>query len=155
MSLCGAIFSLLNGQSIICLSKMHFCCRARDFHVNVSMNSGPKKTKLFSCVFLQKTQTNSSCAKARSHVEWLGSSGRLSHLCVCATQPGVGAFSLGWFSPFHRAGLQVDLEALWQPHGSKAVCRVLQALGNVAICFPLNISTAKIKAPRTPFFCFL
>lgn len=111
MSLCGAIFSLLNGQSIICLSNMHFCCRARDFHVNVSMNSGPEKTKLFSCMFLQKKQTNSSCAKARSHVEWLGSSGQLSHLCVCATQRGVGAFSLGWFSPFHRAGLQVDLEA--------------------------------------------
>lgn len=106
-------------------------------------------------MFLQKNQTNPSCAKARRHVQGLGSLGQLSPLCVCATQPDVGAFFSDWFLPFHHAGLQVDLEALWQPQGSKAVCGVLQALGNVDICFPLDISTAKIEAPRTPFFCFL
>lgn len=59
------------------------------------------------------------------------------------------------FSPFHPAGLQVDLEVLWQPERSKAVCRVLQALGNADICFALNISAAEIKASRGPFSCFL
>lgn len=56
-------------------------------HVDVSINSGPKTTKSSSGLSLLKKQDKPSCAKARRHVPWLGSSGQLSYLYVCAAQP--------------------------------------------------------------------